>query len=72
MLIDSCYCYVKGTHGRERLLSQGLLSATPPRNTNAVRVAVRLGSRALQGQKRNISRPRRNNALSFSRFLEIS
>ncbi|CAI4233912.1 BCN_G0000060.mRNA.1.CDS.1 [Saccharomyces cerevisiae] len=42
-------------------------------NTNAVRVAVRLGSRALQGQKRNISRPRKNSALTPSRVAtEIS
>ncbi|CAD6595312.1 HN1_G0056970.mRNA.1.CDS.1 [Saccharomyces cerevisiae] len=61
------------TEESERLLSQGLLSATSPRKTNAVRVAVRLGSRALQGQKRSISRLRRNSALSLSRVAtEIS
>ncbi|CAI7036315.1 ASB_collapsed_G0000980.mRNA.1.CDS.1 [Saccharomyces cerevisiae] len=35
--------------------------------TIAVRVAVRLRSRALQGQKRSISRLRRNSALTLSR-----
>ncbi|CAI4548223.1 ALS_1a_G0026460.mRNA.1.CDS.1 [Saccharomyces cerevisiae] len=43
------------------------LSATSPRKTIAVRVAVRLRSRALQGQKRSISRLRRNSALTLSR-----
>ncbi|CAI5228098.1 ASB_HP2_G0000080.mRNA.1.CDS.1 [Saccharomyces cerevisiae] len=48
-----CTAYIWGpTEESERLLSQGLLSATSPRKTIAVRVAVRLRSRALQGQRK--------------------